>query len=173
MNVLKEIMKKFPTREGQNQAIRTLTDDDELYETLIAGRDEYLEFLEERESAILNDEVYLFELYNHVCEEIEKAEELMEKPGWEDLDFHITKRNLEALMSSQSGNDQRDEQWIPFEDKKMSAVEMAEVTGFTREYIVNLTKKIKRKVGVKFCNEGLRDELVQTASRIPTKPLTL
>lgn len=173
MNVLTKIMKKFPTREGQNKAIRALTDDDELYQTLIEGRDEYLEWLREKEKLLLQDDKYMSELYAVVCNQIEEAERFMSEPGWQALDLHVSKRNLEVmmsdkpedLMSEKASDKKRDKEWAPFQDKTMGDLEMAAATGLTRGRIVQATKEFARKFIRKCDSEGLRVELKEHLSK--------
>lgn len=172
-NLLKEITKKFSTREEQNKAIKKLVDSkygveyckkegidhEEFYEMIISSRDEYLEYLEDREIELLLDDDYQAELYVAVCEEIDAAKKLMEKPGWAMLDLCITKRNLETLMSTDPEEAKRLDDEIPYPDKTMSDLEMAKITGYTRGRIVQETMRCKRLLRAAFQKRGLTEEL--------------
>lgn len=153
MNLLVKIIRKFPDREEQDAAVRKLMDDDELYQNYLEHRDEYLEYLDEISAECKKDKKLIESVVMELEERLDRAEDLMNKPGWAALDFAISLRDLNAEFFGGKFDDSKICCYPPMGD-----IEMASITGLSRGRVVQETKRCKRKLGVVAKRKGLAEE---------------
>lgn len=129
-----------------DEAVKEWLDDDEKYKIWLEHRDEYLEYRRLIKEECEADKGLVEDVVMELQEMLDGIRELTEKPGWEILCYEKELRDFRCqfLDGTYIPNPQCVQHYPPMGD-----VEMARLTGLTRERIVQETKRCERKIGNK------------------------